>query len=107
MQACATIERRRFGRRSCRVHGWIRTARRKRVPCIMTDYSQGGARLDIIDTGVVPRCFTLSFDGLGTDIYCEVRHEGSDAIGVEFARRRGQKPEDATAAVDALLKWLA
>ena len=95
-------ERRRFGRRSCRVHGWIRANRRARIPCVMTDVSAGGARLAVSEAVRLPHRFLLSFDGLDWLIPCEVRHDAPGIFGVEFSsRRRGQE-----VGIDKLLTWL-
>ncbi len=96
-------ERRRFGRRSCRVHGWAHPNRHTRAPCIMTDYSLGGATLTLPEGTVLPSRFRLTFDGLQNPIDCELRHDGENAgfVGVEFVCNR---PEQTRAVEDMLAR---
>lgn len=104
---CDVLERRQFGRRSTRVHCWLRPNRRTRIACIMTDYSLGGARLVIEQPIRLPLRFGLCFDGFDEPITCEARHESAGVIGVEFVRARDRRGSELTAVTEDLLKWLA
>ncbi|MBL8567227.1 MAG: PilZ domain-containing protein [Hyphomicrobiaceae bacterium] len=98
-------ERRRFGRRSCRVHGWVHPNRHTRAPCVMTDYSRGGARLTLSEGTQLPSRFQLTFDGMTRAVDCELRHDGESngIVGVEFVANRAEQ----IAAIDELLARFA
>lgn len=100
------IERRRFGRRSCRVHGWVRLNRRTRIPCVMTDYSQSGARLHLAVPTILPLRIWICFDGFDRAIPCEIRHVHDVEVGVEFRQPSQRRSRDANVASE-LLNWLA
>ncbi len=101
MLQVSTNERRRFGRRSCRVHGWVHPNRHTRVSCIMTNYSRGGASLTLSEAAPLTHRFQLTFDGMTHAVDCELRHDGENngVVGVEFVANR---PEQ-VAAIDELL----
>lgn len=86
-------DRRRFGRRSVRVHGWAHPSRHVRIPCVMTDFSRGGATLTLPEGTHLPSRFQLSFEGVAAPIDCEVRHGTDGVVGVEFASSRPQQAE--------------
>lgn len=99
-------ERRRFGRRACRAHGWIHVKHHSRIACVVTDVSEGGALLTH-DPGMrLPSRFALEFDGLDARIDCEVRHGGDGTTGVEFVNRNWQSDAPPPPAIAELLDWL-
>ena len=98
-------ERRRFGRRRCRVHGWVHLNLRTRIPCVMTDYSVGGARLRFMQSMVLPNRFYICFDGFLGAIRCEVRHAVVSEVGIEFCEARGRSSVKSRQ-VSELLEWL-
>jgi hypothetical protein len=99
-------ERRRFGRRRCRVHGWVHLNLSTRIPCVMTDYSVGGARLQFSQSMALPHRFYICFDGFLGAIRCEVRHTVVSEVGVEFCQARSTGPVKSRQ-VSELLEWLA
>lgn len=72
----------------------------------MTDYSEGGARLEFGHSTTMPPRFLMTFDGFVGAIACELRHTSGDQVGVQFCplpRRR----EAQLRPVSELLDWLA
>ncbi len=77
-------ERRQFGRRWSCVHGWVKINGRPRQPCIVRNFSEGGALLEMPWPCELPDYFRLSIDAIEFDIGCERRHERPGAVGVQF-----------------------
>lgn len=98
-------ERRRFGRRHSRVHGWVTLNRRSRIPCVMTDYSEGGARLALAEAAILPPRFLISFDGFAGAIYCELRHASMDQAGVAFSQNQRLRTGNLRRSAELLI-WL-
>lgn len=80
-------ERRQFGRRQDSAHGWVIVEGRPRVPCIVRDISQAGARLDVDQPSWLPFRFHLVVESRGIDTDCEVRHQQATSVGVLFVKR--------------------
>lgn len=99
----AAHDRRRFGRRSVRVHGWAHPSRHVRIPCVMTEFSRGGATITLPEGTHLPGRFQLSFDALDEPLDCEIRHGHDGVFGVEFL---ASLPEQG-AALDRLVALLA
>jgi len=77
-------ERRAFGRRSTCIRGIVRIPGRRPVHCIIRNISEAGALLDFGQKPRVPFMFDLTIDGFRGTFPCEVRHDGSTAVGVRF-----------------------
>jgi hypothetical protein len=77
-------ERRQFGRRWSNVHGWVRVEGRPKMPCIVRNFSEGGALLELPWPCELPEFFRLSIDAIDFDIGCERRHAKPNAVGVRF-----------------------
>lgn len=87
------VERRQFGRRWSHVHGWISIEGRPRIACVIKDFSESGARLDIADPSVVLNWFRLEIDVIGFAVNCQVRHHAAHSVGVRFvADEAGDEP---------------
>lgn len=52
--------------------------------CIIRNISEGGALLDFGQKPRVPFMFELTIEGFRGTFPCEVRHDGSTAVGVRF-----------------------
>lgn len=77
-------DKREFGRRWSRVHGWICVEGRPRVACTVRNYSDGGAFL-LFDPGYnPPDLFRLVVEAADLTIGCEVRHRHDGSAGVRF-----------------------
>jgi hypothetical protein len=79
-------ERREFGRRPCRIAGWIRTRQADLTACIVLDHSAGGAFLALDDPQVLPQRLVLVFPEHGIEILADARHRSRIGIGVQFVR---------------------
>ncbi len=62
-----SYERRQFGRRQVVLHGWVRVSGRSRLPCVITDLSVGGARLEMEVPSGLPFDFILVIEAEGID----------------------------------------
>jgi hypothetical protein len=102
------IEKRQFGRRSVLWHAWVRVAGRDREPCIVRNFSQGGALLEFTGAPPVADRFTLTIDRYDFTSDCYVRHRSATAIGVflsltevtDFVAGR-VTPQDVVARIEA------
>ena len=64
---------------------WIVLNERSSIVCTMTDVSQGGARLEMPGTAIVPDQFVMRFSMTSTaGRKCEVKWREPKAIGVQF-----------------------
>jgi hypothetical protein len=77
-------EKRQFGRRAANLHAWIRVGGRPPQPCTLSNISDGGALITLIDSTWVPFSFRLTSEDKTVDFVCEVRHQGGPRVGVEF-----------------------
>jgi hypothetical protein len=73
----------------------------------MTDYSEGGARLEFKVAASLPPRFDLCLEGLATVIPCELRHAGKNSAGVEFVKQGFRRSVSSALAAEKLLTWLA
>lgn len=82
------IERRSFGRRESRQHAWIIVSKRTRLPCLIMNFSESGAFLEVSVPPWLPHAFDLLLAN-GKEIKsCEIRHFGKTGIGVVFVETR-------------------
>ena len=79
-----TSERRAFGRRESCLHGMARLANRQPEPCIVRNFSDGGALLEFNTELNPPFRFRLIVEPKEIDTTCEVRHRKGRYIGVRF-----------------------
>lgn len=79
-------ERRQFGRRESSNHGWICIDGRPKLPCVISNISEGGALLVLEVPTWLPFHFRLRSDMPRLDVECEVRHQRPSSIGVRFVR---------------------
>lgn len=85
MQRGASLtEQRAFGRRESRIHAFVRVAGRSPEPCIVRNFSEGGALLQFDAPFVLPDRFRLTIDTKGVDVMCEVRRRNGLEFGVKF-----------------------
>lgn len=106
-QQIVGAERRRFGRRPCRVKGWIVPPRQSSIPCVLSDFSEGGARIELEAAAKLPARFDLRVEGLATVVPCELRHSNGRTIGVEFARLDNRRSLSSALATEKFLSWMA
>lgn len=71
----------------------------------MTDYSEGGARLQLAQSKALPSRIALSFDGFTGSVRCEIRHSSATSIGVEFCQSKSKRDTDPQRIVE-LIRWL-
>ena len=93
MRGKPLAERRQFGRRWCRVHGWICVDGGPRVACRVTNFSEGGALLEIDHAFAMPDRFRLIIDAVGFDVLSEIRHRRGGVVGVSFVPEARDHPE--------------
>ena len=79
------LDRRAFGRRRIFIHATILIPGRPPSPCMMRNFSRGGALLQLSERLEPPFAFDLRFDLTGERIVCEVRHVRRNWLGVQFA----------------------
>lgn len=77
-------DRRAFGRRDSSIHAMARMNGRGMEPCIVRDFSDGGARLEFNAPVEPPAKFRLIIEAKDFDAECEVRHHDGRLVGVRF-----------------------
>ncbi|MGE0766887.1 MAG: PilZ domain-containing protein [Hyphomicrobiaceae bacterium] len=77
-------EQRAFGRRESRIHAFVRVAGRSPEPCILRNFSEGGALVAFDAPIALPERFRLTVDAKGVDLVCEVRRRNGLEFGVKF-----------------------
>ena len=77
-------ERRQFGRRDTRLEGWIEPVGRPRICCFVTNLSEVGALLELMDDLFLPYRFHLVVPARGIRSDCEIRHTSHRSVGVRF-----------------------
>jgi hypothetical protein len=82
-------ERRAFGRRPTHIHGMVYTRGFRPIRCIVTDISEGGARLELSEAFRLPPNFRLMWEGSGMETMCEVRHQSDAMVGAMFLDGKG------------------
>jgi hypothetical protein len=80
-------ERRQFGRRRTFLHGWIKLQGRAPVACVVRDFSEGGALLEVPENTWLPFRFSLAIESERFSAECEIRHQRESNIGVCFVQR--------------------
>ncbi|MDZ4840990.1 MAG: PilZ domain-containing protein [Hyphomicrobium aestuarii] len=103
----STADRRRFGRKPCRAKAMIKAARLEPVPCIVLDYSDGGARIEMDTSVKLPAQFDLCFDDINLVVPCNLRHAFGRSVGIEFAEQPGRRSLSSAFGTEKLLAWLA
>jgi len=63
-------------------------------PCIVSDFSNGGAKISGVRSRTIPDKFMLRFTQ-GSGLACRVVWRTDDALGVEFTNRVEDDEEDA------------
>lgn len=76
--------RRQFGRRQTNWHGWVKVRGRPVIPCIVKDFSSGGALLEFEVPAGFPDQFQVTIDSEKFQSHCEVRHRDQGRLGVQF-----------------------
>lgn len=84
--ALQPVERRQFGRRETRLHGWIMIEGRPRMAVVVRNVSEGGALLECQVPRSLPFHFSLVIECKGFQALCEVRHKTEQQMGVQFVR---------------------
>ena len=77
-------ERRVFGRRHSCIHATLFVPGRPPSPCIVRNFSNSGALLELTELVEPPFQVKLRLSTLGSDIDCEVRHARGLRLGVSF-----------------------
>lgn len=77
-------EKRQFGRRPANIRAWIRVSGRPPVSCVLSNISEGGARIHYTGDIWIPYSFRLTSDDKAIDRIVEVRHQSPGTIGVEY-----------------------
>lgn len=96
-------ERRQFGRRWSHVHGWIAIEGRPRIPCVIRNFSETGALIDLDDPSRVLNRFRLTIDAIDFAVECEVRHHGRNSVGVRFLADRADDAPQIIHTIDELM----
>ncbi len=104
-QTLRPSDRRAFGRRESSLHGMARVAGRPPEPCMVRDFSDGGAKLEFNGAIEPPAKFRLVIEAKGFEAECEVRRRTGNVVGVSFAgsadgRELDEAPMPAAAATD-------
>ena len=76
--------RREFGRRQTSWHGWVKVRGRPVIPCVVKDFSDGGALVEFDVPEGFPRTFVLVIESQGFESNCETRHRTGNRMGVKF-----------------------
>ena len=87
--------RRQFGRRQTNWHGWVKVRGRPVVPCLVKDFSQGGALLEFEIPPGFPDQFQITIESEKFQSWCKVRHIEPGHMGVEFVEPEVQQPQKA------------
>lgn len=82
-----SAERRAFGRRHSRIHGYFLVPGRPPSPCIVRNYSEAGAMIELTELITPPFLVKLRLGRPEDDIECEVRHVRGQHIGLRFVSR--------------------
>lgn len=85
----------------------IKAARLEPVPCIVLDYSDGGARIELDTSVKLPAQFDLCFDDINLVVPCNLRHAFGRSVGIEFAEQPGRRSLNSAFGTEKLLAWLA
>lgn len=101
----ARADRRQFGRRQDNAHGWIVVEGRPRVPCVVRDISDAGARIEVERPSWLPFHFKLVVESLRLVAECEVRHQQQTSVGVLFVQHQTIRPSAGFATVDDKMRW--
>ncbi len=83
-RSAAPADRRAFGRRETFMHAIARVPGRPGEPCIVRDYSSGGALLEFPVDFEPTGPFRLSIEAKGIDAVCEVRRRDGRTFGIRF-----------------------
>ncbi|MEZ5849793.1 MAG: PilZ domain-containing protein [Hyphomicrobiaceae bacterium] len=78
------IERRSFGRRESSVKAVVLVPGRAPVHCIVRDFSEMGAGIELLEAIKLPLTFKLRIDAKDVEAICEVRHQRGQNVGVQF-----------------------
>lgn len=92
-------EKRAFGRRETSIGAVVRDGHRI-YDCIIRDLSEGGALLEFNSRPDLSTRFWLRWEGMSSDIVCEVRHVNGHRAGVQFSRPIVLKQRPAVAAAE-------
>lgn len=99
-------ERRKFGRKECRVPATIKTARNETIPCVLLDFSEGGARLEFAAPVKLNGQFDLVISQLALAVPCQLRHAFGRTIGIEFIEQPGRRTLCSAFGTQKLVNWL-
>ena len=78
------VEKRKFGRRAVFKPATVIIGDCERITAIVTDISEGGARIRITDIDRTLTNFLLEIPGDDFVVHCEVVHRLSGTVGVRF-----------------------
>ena len=77
-------DRRAFGRRGSSLNGLAHIAGRAPEPCLVHNFSDGGARVEFNGGVEPPAQFRLIIAAKDFETECEVRHRSGNVVGVLF-----------------------
>ena len=77
-------ERRAFGRRESCVRAVVHVSGRPQVHCIVRNYSEGGALLELAEEVITTKPIRLVVESFGFESVCEIRHVRGNFMGVRF-----------------------
>jgi hypothetical protein len=96
------VDQRQFGRRQSQFHGWIKAHGRRRVACIVRNFSAAGALVEPLEPFNAKGPFTLTIEAIGLDIACSVKHKADGMLGVSFSA--GAQTEHRASTYEQLLE---
>jgi hypothetical protein len=85
--------RRQFGRRQTNWHGWLKVRGRPVIPCLVKDFSPGGALLEFEIPEGFPDQFQLTIESESFQSWCKVRHREIGRLGVQFVEAEVRTPQ--------------
>lgn len=77
-------DRRQFGRRASRTDAYIVVDGRAPTPCVLLNFSDNGAFLQVPDAFSPPPNFRLVIAEQRIDVTCQMRHRTQAGIGIRF-----------------------
>jgi hypothetical protein len=100
-------EKREFGRRQTQLHAWISIPGRPKLACMVSNLSVAGALLtfDKPPAGL-PFCFKLTIEATKFETACEIRHNRSSGVGVEFVTWSALKTFERQSGTNTVDDWM-
>jgi hypothetical protein len=77
------VERRRFGRRWCTLHAYLRMSSGRRLDCVVCNISERGAFVEGYFP-TLPINFNLVIEAIGVDVECQLKRQVEQGAGLFF-----------------------